>query len=88
VLRITRTNPTGTCEVLTLEGRLVGPWVAECSRQATAALAAAPRVVIDLAHVTYADTLGIALLRNLGDGRAELRGGSGFINGLLIGARS
>ena len=66
--------------VLLLEGRLVGPWVAELRR--TVAEVDGP-TSIDLAGVTFADAEGVAALRALrGEGTA-LVGASGFLAALI-----
>ena len=61
--------------VLVLEGRLVGPWVAElervCSEQN--ALKSAQRLAIDLCELTGMDNAGELLLRELYERGAALR---------------
>lgn len=62
-----------------LEGKLIGPWVAEC-RQAWLDLKlslAGKRLTIDLCGVTFVDDLGIALLQDIHRAnRAEMLTGS------------
>jgi hypothetical protein len=80
MLRITQQNPPNGRPVLVLEGRLVGPWVAEL-RQAVAEVES-PRAV-DLAGVTYADADGVAALRAFRGAGTDLVGASGFLAALI-----
>ena len=50
-----------------LEGRLVGPWVAECKQAwlAVESSRSAKKLALDLCGVTFVDDSGIALLRNI-----------------------
>jgi len=50
---------------LKLEGRLVGPWVAELEKACAEHLAAMRSINLDFADVTFADRTGLALLRCL-----------------------
>lgn len=50
-----------------LEGKLIGPWVAEC-RQAWLDLNSSPmtkKLALDLCGLTFADDRGIALLQDI-----------------------
>jgi ABC-type transporter Mla MlaB component len=47
---------------LKLEGRLIGPWVAELKKSCEEHLAAKCSVSLDLADLTFADRDGLALL--------------------------
>jgi anti-anti-sigma regulatory factor len=50
-----------------LEGKIVGPWVAECKR-AWSALASSPsnkKLALDLCGVTFIDEAGLELLREI-----------------------
>jgi len=82
MLRITKLfRPTGR-RVLLLEGRLVGPWVAELRRTIGEADG---QTTIDLAGVEFADADGVAALRRLRRDGAELAGPSGFLAALIGG---
>jgi anti-anti-sigma regulatory factor len=70
--------------VITLEGRLVGPWVEELQRFVDQA-PDKPGLAIDLRGLVFADDAGVNLLRALRDDGLRLIGGSGFV-GALIGA--
>ena len=50
---------------LKLEGRLVGPWVAELKNACAQHLAAKRSIDLDFADVTFADRTGLALLLRL-----------------------
>jgi ABC-type transporter Mla MlaB component len=50
---------------LKLEGRLIGPWVAELKKTCEQHLAAERRIHLDFADVTFADRTGLALLLRL-----------------------
>ncbi len=66
MLRITK-NETPEAIVITLEGRVAGPWVAEVSRVwvETAPVVASRKVRLDLRNVTYADVSGKQALRDI-----------------------
>jgi hypothetical protein len=82
MLRITKLSRPNGRPVLMLEGRLVGPWVAELRR--TVAEVDGPRAV-DLAGVTFADEEGVAALRAIRGAGADLVGASGFLAALIGG---
>jgi anti-anti-sigma regulatory factor len=48
-----------------LEGRVVGPWVAELRRSCEAVLATGVRLALDLSDVWFMDRDGVELLRSL-----------------------
>jgi ABC-type transporter Mla MlaB component len=50
---------------LKLEGRLIGPWVAELKKSCEEHLAAKRSINLDFADVTFADRAGLALLLRL-----------------------
>ncbi len=81
MLRITKLiQPTGR-RVLRLEGRLVGPWVAEL-RGVTAG-ADGETTTVDLADLAFADADGVAALRGLRGAGVQLAGASGFMAALI-----
>ena len=48
-----------------LEGKLVGPWVEELQRLSDEALSHQKAVSLDLERVSFVDSRGVALLRDL-----------------------
>ncbi|HET7909555.1 MAG TPA: hypothetical protein VFL19_02505 [Nitrospira sp.] len=73
MLRIT-THGSEDSTRITLEGRLVGPWIAElerCWRESTAS-AAGRRLIVDLTGVTFVEQEGKALLTRMYQAGAEL----------------
>ena len=67
---------------ISLEGKLLGPWVDE-ARQLVAAAKASARVCLNLQGLTFADSRGIELLRTWRREGTPLMGGSPLIEGLL-----
>jgi anti-anti-sigma regulatory factor len=66
MLRITL-HETDDALVIQLEGRIAGPWVEELSRtwQETYSQLPKAKLALDLCNVTYADTNGIKLLKEI-----------------------
>ena len=56
---------TNHAVTLKLEGRLIGPWVAELKNACEQHLAAKQSINLDFADVTFADGTGLALLLRL-----------------------
>ena len=56
---------TNHAVTLKLEGRLIGPWVAELKNACEQHLAAKQSLNLDFADVTFADRTGLALLLRL-----------------------
>jgi ABC-type transporter Mla MlaB component len=67
VLRISVINDSKETIQLRVEGSLVGPWVDELRRQSDEASSHAARVTIDLEKLRFADSTGVALLRELAE---------------------
>jgi hypothetical protein len=66
MLKIARGAPDEGTEILRLEGKVVGLWVAELRRSCESALhQGCARLVLDLADVTFIDPDGVALLHEL-----------------------
>ena len=65
--------------VLSLQGRLIGPWVAELERAGEAARAPGRQVVLDLAEVSFVDRDRLALVRRLFAWPVRLRNCSPFV---------
>ena len=83
MLRITACTPAPDAATLKLEGKLLGPWVAEL-RQACAATTVAPaQLSLDLSAVSYADSAGVSLLCALRRQGVRLAPCSGFLAALL-----
>jgi hypothetical protein len=89
VLRITWIDLEGSASnrTLKLEGKLLGPWVDELSR-ACEELRIPPHCLrLDLADVTFVDSIGLELLDELVQRGVTIVGCSGFITDLLNGRR-
>ncbi|HEX2660760.1 MAG TPA: hypothetical protein VHU40_20910 [Polyangia bacterium] len=82
MLRINKRRRSARAGAIALEGRLVGPWVAELKR-VIAEEPAAPGLTLDLRGLAFADGDGVTLLRALRDGGVKLVGGSGFVGALI-----
>jgi ABC-type transporter Mla MlaB component len=85
MLRIARIDDGGrhTMPALKLEGKLFGPWVVELSRTCEE-LSVPPSVLsLNLSAVTFIDSAGLTLLRELIGRGATISGCSGFIEELL-----
>jgi ABC-type transporter Mla MlaB component len=83
VLRITTLTGNGAGPILRLEGKLLEPWLDEL-RRACAALAVPPnRLYLDLAAVTFVDSAGVRLLRELLQQNVAIIACSAFVAALL-----
>jgi len=83
MLRISQPPSPDDRALLVLEGRLIGPWVAELRGAAAAAAGGARKLDLDLAGVTFADEEGVAALRALRQDGVRLMAASGFLTALL-----
>lgn len=81
MLKITQTQSALGEIRLRLEGRLVGPWVAEL--QAATAGLPAQAVQLDLAGLRFMDSAGLALVLALEKQGVELRNATPFVQELL-----
>jgi hypothetical protein len=81
MLKITQQPGVTGRRTFQLEGRLVGPWVAELRHVLDGFDTGSLR--IDLAALGFADRDGVTLLRTLRDGGAELAEASGFLAALI-----
>ncbi len=79
MLRIALIETPGQPPTLRLDGRVIGPWVAELSRACEGMLARGVTVTLDLAHVAFIDQEGIALFRRFAQSRVSLRNCSPFV---------
>jgi anti-anti-sigma regulatory factor len=83
MLRIT-TATTGTQQLcLRLEGRLVGPWVAEVETTVRQSASPMEAIVLDLSGVHFVDDVGIVLLQTLRTQGVTLQRVTPFIEELL-----
>lgn len=82
MLRISETQAERKT-TLKLEGRIAGAWVQELQSAAERWLARGFAVSLDLSGVTFADTGGVSLLRDLRLRAVDVRGASAFVTGLL-----
>ena len=64
---------------LRLEGRVVGPWVAELRQICELLLTDGSKVALDLAEVSFADEDGVALLTSLQKRGAKLLSATPFV---------
>jgi len=80
VLRISVINESDGNIRLTVEGRLVGPWVEGLREQSERALSEARIVTLDLEKLWFADSSGAALLRQLADRHVAQLNCSSFIS--------
>lgn len=65
MLKISRVEPVNHAVTLRLEGRLVGPWVAELRKSCEEVLAEGQSLKLHLADVEFADPHGVTLLVEL-----------------------
>lgn len=65
MLRISVVEGDGRGLTLYLEGRVMGPWVAELRRACERALAQGRGLTLDVAGVSFLDRDGVGLLRGL-----------------------
>jgi ABC-type transporter Mla MlaB component len=83
MLRITYTQGHDSVLTLSLEGKLLGPWVTELARSCNELPCSPNRLRLDLSAVTFVDGPGLALLRDLLDRGATLAACSGLVAELL-----
>jgi hypothetical protein len=79
VLRISTSEVPDQGVTLQLEGRLVGPWVAELRRICDGVLGDGGRLTLDLLAVSFVDKDGIALVDALRDRRVAVVNCSPFV---------
>jgi hypothetical protein len=65
VLRIVELADGNGVPSIRIEGKVVGLWVDELRQSADRILAGSGALIVDLSDLTFADTAGIALLREL-----------------------
>lgn len=84
MLRITRVEKTSAETLLIVEGRLVGPWVAELKTAMGDVDSGPEHVTIDLSAVSFVDARGLKLLQQLKAQGVVLHAVSPFVEALLI----
>ena len=65
MLKISIISDSDQAILFQLEGKLVGPWVEELQRLSDEALSHQKAVSLDLERVSFVDSRGVALLRDL-----------------------
>jgi anti-anti-sigma regulatory factor len=83
VLRITRVSRKGLALTIKLEGEFLAPWVETVRDACTRRGRRSGRLLLDLTAVTYADTAGARLLRDLMREGIEVTACSSFLGELL-----
>jgi hypothetical protein len=68
MLRIVALERPGDGVTLTLEGRVIGPWVDELRQSCERILARGGGLTLDLGEVLFVERDGVRLLRSLVDG--------------------
>ena len=79
MLKISEGNLKGEVAILRLEGNLTGTWVEEARRACEQVLGTGGKLALDLAEVLFADSDGIALLREMQSRGVGLANGSPFL---------
>lgn len=80
MLRIVVLERGGDRTTLTLEGRVIGPWVDELRRSCERILATGSTLTLDLAEVAFVERDGARLLRNLVDSGVTVVKCPAFVN--------
>jgi anti-anti-sigma regulatory factor len=83
VLKITRLSQRAGILTIKLEGELLAPWVGIVRDACAQRERRSEQLRLDLAAVTFVDTVGIRLLRELMDEGVEIASCSSFIAHLL-----
>jgi ABC-type transporter Mla MlaB component len=83
MLRITHAQGHNSISTLRLEGKLLGPWVAELARSCNELACSPDCLRLDLSAVTFVDGPGLALLRELRSRGATLAACSCLVAELL-----
>ncbi len=83
MLKITKTQTRRRHAAITLEGKLVGPWVEDVRGQFGVLVPDISSVVLDLSQLSYADQAGADLLADLIRRGARISACSSFIRELL-----
>ncbi len=79
MLKIDSTATGSGTVTLTLEGRLIGPWVDELRMACKCTLDTPASLTLDLGAVAFVDRDGVELLRSLAEQHARLTNCSPFV---------
>jgi ABC-type transporter Mla MlaB component len=79
MLKISQTGPSNHSVTLKLEGRVVGPWVAELRRICEPLMGEQSHLKLDLADVSYVDLEGVATLTDFQSRGVRLNNCSPFV---------
>ena len=79
VLKVAEGETPDGLTLLLVEGQVAGPWVEELRRVAGAVLDRPRGLVLDLGGVSFLDSCGVELIRNLGDRGVLTVNGSPFV---------
>jgi anti-anti-sigma regulatory factor len=83
MLKITKQGTSNGRQMVKLEGKLTGDWVDELAR--VTATEAPARLTLDLSSISFVDSKGVELLRNLISRHVQLSGCSAFVSDLILG---
>jgi len=83
MLRITLIGEPNAAPTLKLEGKLLGPWVAELRHTCTPPSGVFSDMHLDLAAITFVDAAGADLLRELLRQGIQIAACSGYVAELL-----
>ena len=84
-MRITVGHGAGELESLRLEGRIVGPWVAELTRRCEAIRCAGRELELEMSGVSFLDREAVRLVRSLIEQGVDVRACSAFVGEQLRG---
>jgi anti-anti-sigma regulatory factor len=85
MLRIHIGEPVSEIATISLEGRVIGPWVETLRQACDAVLSHGTGLVLDLSDVAFVGREGLELLRSLRDRQVVLRNCSPFVGEQLKG---
>jgi len=89
MLKITKTEDSGTTVVLKLEGKITDQWAALLDGECRSLLRNGKRLLLNCSDVHFLDDRGVEVLRNLPPQHVTIAGAPGFVMELLeTGGRS
>ena len=80
MLRIVALERTGSGATLSLEGRVIGPWVDELKRSCERILDGGAALTLDLTEVAFVERDGARLLKHLVDGGVTVLNCPAFVS--------
>jgi anti-anti-sigma regulatory factor len=83
MVRISESGSLNGIRAVKLEGRVVGPCVSEVQTYCQRILSEGLRLTIDMAEVSFLDSSGVGLFRDLTSQQVRLLNCSPFLNELL-----